>query len=532
MTAKVDPATVPAAGRPEDLTIRRFRVDLTALSVEFEEPRCRDLDDALGGIGRAMRLLDEHDVGDAYDPAAPLIVNLGALSGTALMTGLRTFVHGYSPLKVSRAGRPGAMWSAGSGKFGTKLRGLAIDEIIFTGRSPHPVLLHLSVSDTASGGVAFAFEDAGDLAGLSVNARIQQLHGRYASAHFAVIGPAGEAWRYCRFAALALSTENQLRSGDPKPGFCGRGGFGGVFGSKNLLGIAADGPDPDPAPRNETVTAVNKRIARGRGSARFREADDGSGGGTWANYAVLPQINALPERNFGPVANDASLPLVRETVEEGPFEVVAESCHRCGIRCHKNVHDQQEDGTRGRFRAKLDYEPLNLLSSNLGIYDADAACTLVQLVDELCMDSISLGATLSYAMEWNQRHPENPVADGLAFGDVDGVLRAIEGIARGLLPLLGQGVARLAAVTGDDGYAMHCKGVELPAYLPQTNPGRGSPLHSGQAAAASGVRASVRPTISQWKGGHRRTAQASSRWNSSPRRFDVRRLNRNSNSAR
>jgi len=383
VTQKVDPATVAAAGRPEDLTIRRFRVDLRTLTVEFEKAACRDLDDALGGIGRAMRLLAEHDVEDAYDAAAPLVVNLGALSGTSLMTGLRTFVHGYSPLKVSRAGRPGAMWSAGSGKFGAKLRGLAIDEIIFTGRAARPVLLHLSADDSAPGGVAFAFEDAGELLGLHVNARVQRLHLRYPGAHFAVIGPAGEAWRHCRFAALALSTENQLRSGDPKARFCGRGGFGGVFGSKNLIGIAADGPDPARAPRDETVTAVNKHVARGRGSARFREADDGTGGGTWANYAVLPQIHALPERNFAPIANDASLPLVRETVEEGPFEVVAESCHRCGIRCHKNVHDTCADGTRGPFRAKLDYEPLDLLSSNLGIYDPDAACTLVQLVDEL-----------------------------------------------------------------------------------------------------------------------------------------------------
>jgi aldehyde:ferredoxin oxidoreductase len=29
----------------------------------------------------------------------------------------------------------------------------------------------------------------------------------------------------------------------------------------------------------------------------------------------------------------------------------------------------------------------------------------------------------------------------------------------------------MSEVLGDNGYAMHCKGVELPAYLPQTNPG-------------------------------------------------------------
>ena len=54
------------------------------------------------------------EVADPYDPNAPLVMNLGLLSGTRVMTGLRTFFHGYSPLKQAGNGKPGLMWTAGS----------------------------------------------------------------------------------------------------------------------------------------------------------------------------------------------------------------------------------------------------------------------------------------------------------------------------------------------------------------------------------------------------------------------------------
>ena len=93
----------------------RYHVDLSAQTVRLERIACADLEDALGGIARAAKYLADVDVDDPYDPAAPLMMNLGLLSGTRVMTGLRTFFHGYSPLKVSASGAPGLMWSAGAG---------------------------------------------------------------------------------------------------------------------------------------------------------------------------------------------------------------------------------------------------------------------------------------------------------------------------------------------------------------------------------------------------------------------------------
>jgi aldehyde:ferredoxin oxidoreductase len=451
-----------------EFEINRYFVDLTTQTVRFERVACEDFEDVMGGVARATKLLDDVIVDDPYDPSAPLVMNLGLLSGSRVMTGLRTFFHGYSPLKTSLSGSPGLMWSAGSGHFGTKLRGLGIDDVVFTGRCNRPTLLRLSPSDDPDGALGpatFEFLDGTDLSGMRVNAKIQTLHGRYPEAHFAVIGSAGENYGHVRYASVALSTDNQLKSGDAKPRFCGRGGYGGVMGSKNLLAIAADGPNP--SLRTRGLKEINREINLGEGSLGYR---DEGGGGTWRMVSVLHPVGGLPEYNFAPPGTEDGRKLMRETVEAGSYVVKAEGCYLCGIKCHKNVYNKTADGDAGKYRAKVDYEPLALLSSNLGIYDDGAALDLIELTDELGMDSISLGVTLGYAMEWNRRHPDAMIAGGLTFGDVFAAYAAIERIATGDLAEIGQGVLRLAIQTGESDYAMHSKGVEFPAYLPHTNP--------------------------------------------------------------
>ena len=287
-----------------EFTINRYHVDLSTLTVRHEEVVCEDLEDVLGGIARATKLLAGKKVEDAYDPAAPLVMNIGLLSGTSVMTGLRTFFHGYSPLKASVSGRPGLMWSAGSGHFGTKLRGLGIDEVIFTGRAERPTLLHLTEGSPGEP-AQFEFLDASDLGGRKVNDRIQDLHGRWPEAHFAVIGPAGENYESVRFAAIALSSDNQLKTGDAKARFCGRGGYGGVMGSKNLWAIAADGSDPG---RARGLRDINKEINLGEGSARYRDLPDDRGG-TWRTMKMMQEAQSLPEFNFTPSGTEASVPV-------------------------------------------------------------------------------------------------------------------------------------------------------------------------------------------------------------------------------
>ncbi len=452
-----------------ELSFNRCWIDLEARSVRSETVACEDVEDLLGGIGRGFKLLESHRTDDPYSPNAALVMNLGALSGTSLMTGLRTFFHAYSPLKRSSSGLPSAMWSTGSGKFGTKLRFLGIDEVVFTGRCAGPTTLHITRVQPG-GEVAFSFKDATALVGQTTNAKIQALYREYPDAHFAVIGPAGENYEAVLYAAIALSSENQLKSGDAKARYCGRGGMGGVMGSKNLLAIVADAPDQKLEPPVAALKKINAVVGTGDGSRRFREAKAGGMGGTWANAEALNPSHAMPEYNFMPTGTDISVPLYRSNLDQSErFSIKAEACFRCGIRCHKNLYEKES----GAYRAKFDYEPLVLLSSNIGIFDVDAICELVERTDQLGLDAISCGVTLSYAMEYNRRNADSDtrIADGLAYGDAAAARQAIEAIGNGKLPQLGQGALRLSEEVGQPDYAMQSKGMEFPAYLPQTNPG-------------------------------------------------------------
>ena len=462
--------------QPTDYKYRSATVNLTDKTIHLEEKDCETIDEFLGGIGRLFKVLANYNVSNAFDSSAPLVMELGCFSGTNVMTGLRTFFGGYSPLKSTRKGAPSAMWSAGSGKFGTKIAAAGIDEIIFLGKSDVPVTL-LVHSDVIGGPPNLSLVNAEKLSGQDSHEKIMSLADEYDDAHFAVIAPSGENYESNRMASIVLSSENQLKSRECKPRFCGRGGFGGVMGSKNLLAIVAQSPD-DKSPVTEIVKEANKVISRGAGSKNYRDyyKADG-GGGTWRNIAGLHPLGCLPENNFWAPGNDDALPLYRTSFED-QYVIKDESCFKCGISCHKNIYDRPEGEDRegrkadkGKFRVKFDYEPLDLITANCGVYDQEESLDLVEIVDRMGYDSISLGATISYAMEWNKKNPENQVLEGIQFGDAKKMMSLIKKCAMGECEELGQGSLRLALQCGDLSFAMQGKGLEYPAYLPETNPG-------------------------------------------------------------
>lgn len=460
--------------QPTDYSFRRVTVDLSSGNIQQEQIPCRDLDDFLGGISRSLRFLSNYEVHNAFAPDSPLVMNLGTFSGTELMTGLRTFFSAYSPLKVTKSGRPLAMWSTGSDKFGTKVLAAGVDEIVFIGRAPCPV--YLLIHKTEEDELRLSLANASDLCGKSTHDKIMTLAGRYEDAHVAAIGPTGEHWQTNYYGAIALSTVNQLRSGDCKPRFAGRGGMGSIMGAKNLLAIVAQAPDVYRGKATPALLEANKEISRGTGSRNYRDPHKGNGlGGTWRNIAGLHPIGALPEMNFWSPGADQAVALYRKSFEKSDNYIVKdESCFKCGIACHKNVYAaEEENGKRkpGRFYTKFDYEPLDLLTANLGIYDQQQALAIVELVDLVGLDAISLGVTLGYVMDYNQRHPEKPIVDGLKFGNFHGTVRVVQRLAGGELPEVGRGVKALSEQLSETAYAMHCKGLELPAYLPETNPG-------------------------------------------------------------
>lgn len=451
---------------PSSVLYRRCTVSLGDATITMEEVPCSNLEEVLGGFGRSFQMLGRRPVREAYTPENPLILNTGLLTGTNVMTGLRSYFSAYSPLKQSRKGLPAAMWSAASGKFGSKLKWTGIDEVVFEGRAPTPVY---AVFRAGATGPEAELRSAAHLLGLSSHEKIMALQKEYPDAHFAAIGPAGERYEQVLMGAIALSTENQLKSGEDKCRFAGRGGMGSLMGYKNLIAIVAQSEDRLP-PISAEMRDVNRDVVKGGGSNRFQPLKQGGGGGTWANLEVLDVFKAVPENNFRSVAGNAIRGLYRNSVEE-TLEVRTEACFRCGVRCHNNIYRKNGDGGAGEFIAKFDFEPLNLFGTNLGIHDGEKVAELIKLCDNLAMDAISLGTTIAYVLDYNARHPERVILNGATFGDYEKVRELVISAGNGRCPELGHGVHRLSTRLGETGYAMHVKGLELPAYLPETNPG-------------------------------------------------------------
>ncbi len=458
--------TTDPVAHPELIYYRRCTVDLTNGEQKFEDVSCQNLEDVLGGFGRSFQLLAQRTISTAYCDENPLIVNTGLLTGSSAMTGLRTYFSSFSPIKGSKAGLPAAMWSTGSGKFGAKFKWTGLDELIFENRSEKPV--YVLIKETVNG-PQIELKPADHLLGLSTHKKIMALQKEYDNAHFAAIGQAGENWQNVYMGAVALSTENQLKTGEDKLRFAGRGGMGSMMGYKNIIALVAQSSDKN-KPLTDAVKKVNRNVVKGGGSARLQPIKRGGGGGTWAAYDVMQPFHAVPFRNYRPQGNNLPEKLFRENVEKN-YNIESGACYRCGITCHNYISEKNADGSRGEFIAKFDYEPLNLLSTNIGIHEAGQAGRLIQLCDNYGMDAISLGVTISYTLSYNERHPEKPLLNGATFGDYEKIRELIINAGEGNSPEIGKGSMRLSQSTGETSYAYHVKGLELPAYQPETNPG-------------------------------------------------------------
>jgi aldehyde:ferredoxin oxidoreductase len=414
---------------------RVLEVDLTRRSFGFQP---LDEDTArlyIGGKGYGTRLLyDRTEAGiDPLGPENPLIFATGPLNGSVAPQSNRFAVVCKSPL----TGGIGNATCGGSFAFGLKKAG--IDVLVVTGRSERPVRLDIDGDRDA-----VRFLDADDLWGKGTYETQAQL-GRKQS--HAVIGPAGE--NQVLYAGI-VSNER----------IAGRTGVGAVMGSKKLKAVSLSGSRKldmeDPEKFKEYTREVRKLFADhpvlGESLKRF---------GTAGIVNTTNARNIIPTHNFKYGHFDGAMKISGEYMEEHGLVGVKSSCLHCPVTCGRDVE------VKGVGRVKgPEYETLALLGTNLEIDDLEAVSEWNYLADDLGMDTISLGATLSFAMELQER---GLLQTGLVFGDAAGVADAIRDIGhrRGLGNDLADGTRRMSEKYGGVEFAMHVKGLELSAYDPR-----------------------------------------------------------------
>ncbi len=414
---------------------RVLEVDLSARTFSFEP-----LDEEIarlyiGGKGYGARLLYDRTP-PGIDPLGAenlLIFATGPLNGSVAPQSNRFAVVCKSPL----TGGIGNATCGGSFALGLKKAG--IDILVVQGESPHPVRLEI---DGDADEVQFL--DASDLWGKGTYETQRELSRKM---QHAVIGPAGE--NTVLYAGI-VSNER----------IAGRTGVGAVMGAKRLKAVSVNGRRKlemeDPEKFKEYTKEVREIFkdhpVLGESMKRF---------GTGAIVNTTNGRNILPTRNFQKGHFDGAMKISGEWIEDHELKGVKTSCIHCPVTCGRDVEVEGKGIVKGP-----EYETLALMGSNLEVSDIKKVSEWNYLADDFGMDTISLGATLGFAMELGER---GMLDVDLQFGDVAGVSQMIDDIAhrRGLGSDLADGTRRMAEKYGGKEFAPHVKGLELSAYDPR-----------------------------------------------------------------
>jgi aldehyde:ferredoxin oxidoreductase len=412
---------------------RILEIDLSAKKFKVTKIEKRDRSMYLGGKGLALKLLyDRMEPGvDPLGEKNMIAFMMGVLMGTGAPCSGRFEAATKSPLT-------GIMCTAScGGPFGMAFKTSGWDGIIISGKAAVPVYLYID-----SKGVKL--KSAKNIWGKETAAAEAALLNEGAGA--VVIGPAGE--NLVRFA--------NIRSGHR---FLGRGGMGAVLGSKNIKGIVAKGGEKKIVPAKKSrFGRSNKRFFKyinqnpiTSGSYRYY--------GTNANTNLSNAAGILPVRNFTGGSHGQAHRLSGETMAER-FNTKWDTCKPCVIMCgHKGTIE-------GKERHIPEYETVGLIGHNLEVFDPTVVAEWDGICAEMGMDTISAGGTLAWAMEATEK---GLIHTNLKFGSTEGVSEMLKNMAnrKGLGKDLALGSKAASKKYGGEDFAIHVKGMEMPAYDPR-----------------------------------------------------------------
>lgn len=427
-----------------------IRIDLTTRQMRIEQLDSLLYRKYLGGRNLALHFLLK-EIPRGADPLGvenKLVITTSILTGAPISGQGRHTAAALSPLTGGLADSQCGGW------WGAELKFAGYDGLILEGKADHPIYINI-----LDGQVEIL--DAAHLWGKctgDVQAILQETHTQ--KARVLQIGPAGE--NLVRFANLTADLRN----------FNGRGGLGAVMGSKNLRAIVVRG--------SQRKLAIADREGLSKIAVWFSRSTKDHPAvslhhelGTAKGIVPVSVAGILPTYNFQDGSFDQAEEISGETMKR-ELNGETETCYGCAVSCKRSV-----EGERGKFKITRqyggpEYESIGLLGSNLGVGDIFAVAAANELCNKLGLDTISAGATLSWALECFERGLLN--ADDLngielRWNDPETFYHLIEDIAyrRGAGALLAEGSRGAARRIGrgTERYAMQVKGQELPNHEPR-----------------------------------------------------------------
>jgi aldehyde:ferredoxin oxidoreductase len=436
-----------------------LHVDLTNGQFDVEELSEAFYRKYMGGSALAMHyILKEMPPGvDPLEPENVLVLALSVLTGNPISGQSRMTAAAKSPLT-------GAIGdSQGGGFFPAELKFAGFDAIVIKGKAERPVYLWINEGNYELRDAAHLW---GEITG-EAEASIQQELGDD-KIEVLQIGPAGE--KMVRFAGI-FSMSNRAN---------GRTGMGAVMGSKNLKAVAVRGKQrPSVADKQGLIKlakwgADNLDDSDIAGLAKYGTAET-----TGANQTsgTLPAFNYNSGVFDGWEAIDGTT--MYDTVLRGATDGKQDregrdTCYACTVRCKRVV-----EITEGKYKVDPhyggpEYETTSTFGNYCAVDDLAAVCKANELCNKYGLDTISCGATISWAYEaFNEGKLSLEDTDGLdlSWGNADSMVQLVEKIGKrdGFGDVLAEGSQRAAKKIGrgTEAYLITFKGQEAPAHMPR-----------------------------------------------------------------
>ncbi|MDT8284864.1 MAG: aldehyde ferredoxin oxidoreductase family protein, partial [Thermovirgaceae bacterium] len=371
-----------------------------------------------------------------------LIFANGPLTGSNVPTGGRYMVVTKSPLT-------GMIASSNSGGYwGNELARAGYMFLVFEGKAEKPVYLWIKDGKAE-------LKDASSLWGKDTHQTTDMILKEIGDdkAKVACIGPAGE-----KLSRIACIINDKHRA-------AGRSGVGAVMGSKNLKAIAVKGSGTfkaaNPDALKETLRGAMQKIKEngvtGEGLPTY---------GTAVLVNILNQLGSYPHKNFQEAVDEEAEKHSGERLAE-TFLTGKTNCFACPIGCGR------ETALKDKHGEGPEYETLWAMGSNCGVEELEPIIRANYLCNELGLDTISAGGTISAAMELYEKGSikKEELGSGpeLRFGSEEALVYWVEkmGKVEGFGAKLAQGSHRLCESYGHPEFSITVKKQELPAYDPR-----------------------------------------------------------------
>ena len=428
-----------------------LHVNLSTHELSVEEPPESFYRKYMGGSAMGMYyILRDMPAGvDALAPESILTLMVGVTTGAPISGQSRLNANAKSPVS-------GAIGDSQSGGFfPAELKFAGFDGIVINGRSAEPVYLTIIEGKTA-------LRPAGHLTGKvtgEVEAIIREEVGD-AKAEVLQYGPAAE--KGVLFSSL-LSMSNRNN---------GRTGMGLVMASKNLKAVVVRGKKKVELADPEALTALNKL-----GPKMIPDNPDVDllGKDGTANVLMFQNtIGSLPTRNYNEGQFESAEPISGEVMSATILKE-RDTCYACVVRCKRVVEITEGAYPVHPLYGGPEYETLSTFGSYCGISDLAAISKANEICNMYGVDTITCGATISFAMECFEKGLIGLVDTGgveLRFGNTAAMLEILDQIVTNsgaMGKVLSQGSERAAKMWGPE--AEDClvtvKGQEAPAHMPQ-----------------------------------------------------------------